>query len=778
MYIRVILCSILPFFSLAASRGHGFACGGPDSFGELVDELLDEISEPGHGEVLAGAHHLRHAPVDDPRRGQRQRPRVDVEEAHSHHFRGNVQLQDPFTLHFRLLQLRLEHGRPRGQDDLVRAELLALRHQQDVAVLLVFKQSLEVAHHGIFHGRFRVHALEVVLQPLPGRALAMRLLRRGRREAVGEVLGILLVRVAAGAPLGGRDAGGRRKGKLVNLLVDGGGADGFVERAEAELHGHLVRDVPRRVLLRVVLERDALGLLVRVGPHRHADLDLNHAVLHLLPRHFELGAEDLLTDGLDDLGLVAADRRLAEPHARPVQRGLLHDGGVLHVCLQEALDVAHRVLLVHDRGRPALVARCGARELRVQALARVPARVRDAVEVAAGEERVAEQLPRRGPLLPRREALADEGVHAGVPVVHLVQALRPDAPRHLAVDLGRVLALVVRELARDQLQQAHSKGINIYELVVLFIIHLRGHELWGAQDGHPVVRAPEQGGEPQVADLDLAAVPVDEDVVALEIPVDDGGVVLLVQVHQPFQDLHRPPLDGLEVDLAVLAPELAQRAAREELGDEGHVARVPADPRVVEGDDVWMVQLRANLDLRRQPLLLLGRKGPPLHQDLVPRDFPPFELVNRLVDLLEGALPEQVVQLLVPARGVSPDHQLLVVQVARLLLLLVLLLPRGRAAQAAAVVAVGREAPPVPAAPFGRPLLSVVQHRRPRPVRLPGRVCVCVWPQKKEFVRCSRNHFSQSDFRRLQRHAHRLQANVTEKKKSKLTTASQPGGIG
>lgn len=47
-----------------------------------------------------------------------------------------------------------------------------------------------------------------------------------------------------------------------------------------------------------------------------------------------------------------------------------------------------------------------------------------------------------------------------------------------AVDLGGVLALGVRVLRGGHLQDAHSEGVDIHRFVVLFLVHLRGHELW------------------------------------------------------------------------------------------------------------------------------------------------------------------------------------------------------------------------------------------------------------------------------------------------------------
>jgi hypothetical protein len=51
----------------------------------------------------------------------------------------------------------------------------------------------------------------------------------------------------------------------------------------------------------------------------------------------------------------------------------------------------------------------------------------------------------------------------------------------------------------------------------------------------------EDGGETEVANLDLSLVAVHEDVVTLEVPVDDGRIVAM-QVQQAAEDLPAPVL--------------------------------------------------------------------------------------------------------------------------------------------------------------------------------------------------------------------------------------------
>lgn len=49
----------------------------------------------------------------------------------------------------------------------------------------------------------------------------------------------------------------------------------------------------------------------------------------------------------------------------------------------------------------------------------------------------------------------------------------------LAVDLGSILALRVGVLGRGHLQHAHPKGVHVHRLVIVLLVHLRGHELGG-----------------------------------------------------------------------------------------------------------------------------------------------------------------------------------------------------------------------------------------------------------------------------------------------------------
>merc|ERR1719375_3115690 len=126
--------------------------------------------------------------------------------------------------------------------------------------------------------------------------------------------------------------------------------------------------------------------------------------------------------------------------------------------------------------------------------------------------------------------------------------------------------------------------------------------------------------------------------------------------------LDHPP-DGLGIQFGVLSAKLPQGARCEELCDEDHVPRARIQPGLEEGDDVGVLELLADLDLGLEPLPLLLGQHPALNLDLVPRDLAALLLVQGLVNLLEGALAEELVVLEVPPGGVRADHSVLVVRV-------------------------------------------------------------------------------------------------------------------
>jgi len=210
-------------------------------------------------------------------------------------------------------------------------------------------------------------------------------------------------------------------------------------------------------------------------------------------------------------------------------------------------------------------------------------------------------------------------------------------------------------------QQAHPERVHVHAVVVFLVVELRSHKLRRPQDRLRRRARPKQRREAQVANLDDALAAVDKDVVAFQVPVDDRRRVP-VEVHEPAEDLPGPPLEHLDVDRAlVLLAVLPQRAAREQLGDEvdrRRAAAAPApastagavvEPAVMKGHDVAVLELLQHADLGEQPVAL-GRAARGLADqlgdaDLVPGNLGALFLVEGLVDGLEGAAAEDLVEL-------------------------------------------------------------------------------------------------------------------------------------
>ena len=61
-------------------------------------------------------------------------------------------------------------------------------------------------------------------------------------------------------------------------------------------------------------------------------------------------------------------------------------------------------------------------------------------------------------------------------VADLIQCVRHDALGDPLVDLGGVRALHVGVFPRAHLKKTHAKSIDIHRLIIVLIVHLRGHE--------------------------------------------------------------------------------------------------------------------------------------------------------------------------------------------------------------------------------------------------------------------------------------------------------------
>ena len=89
----------------------------------------------------------------------------------------------------------------------------------------------------------------------------------------------------------------------------------------------------------------------------------------------------------------------------------------------------------------------------------------------------------------RLEALGYERMRAGVLLPNRLHAFGKDASANLSVYLGGVLALLVRELARHELEHAHAESP---EVVLLIAINEGTNE---TGDDHEEIHAKEPGGD-------------------------------------------------------------------------------------------------------------------------------------------------------------------------------------------------------------------------------------------------------------------------------------------
>ena len=178
-------------------------------------------------------------------------------------------------------------------------------------------------------------------------------------------------------------------------------------------------------------------------------------------------------------------------------------------------------------------------------------------------------------------------------------------------------ALAVRVLEGDHLQDAHAEGVDVGALVVVLGVHLGRHELRRAYHAARRVTAAaaagDDGGEAEVADLDLPLAAVNEDVVALEVAVDDAA---RVEVREALEDLAAPAPDRGGAGPRVSPAVLPQRAGGEELGDEvdggaagpggrgsrGRVGGVGVDPGGVEAHDGAVAERLEQVDLAVETL--------------------------------------------------------------------------------------------------------------------------------------------------------------------------------
>ena len=162
------------------------------------------------------------------------------------------------------------------------------------------------------------------------------------------------------------------------------------------------------------------------------------------------------------------------------------------------------------------------------------------------------------------------------------------AVNDLAINLGRVLTLLVRHLSREHFENGHAKCINVDLRAVVLLVKFRRHKLWRAEDGRRVRRVHGRR-KAEVTYLDIATVRVDEDVVALDVSVNDGRIVL-VQVIEALQYFMQPLLDDLELRVANLLNVLAKGAAGDHFSDDVDLVVLAANPRTYKSDNVFVLQ--------------------------------------------------------------------------------------------------------------------------------------------------------------------------------------------
>lgn len=258
----------------------------------------------------------------------------------------------------------------------------------------------------------------------------------------------------------------------------------------------------------------------------------------------------------------------------------------------------------------------------------------------AVEEGVLQEVSGRGPVPGLADAALDEAPQLGV--LEPLERRGRDAPGDVVEDLHDAAALGVGHLPRDHLQHAHAVRVDVHRLRVRLRVQLRRHELRRAQDGVRHVRLVHDRRQPEVADLDLAVVAIDEDVAAVEVAVDDAGVVG-VEVVEPLEDLARPLLERLDGDVAVSVAVLAEAPGGADLGDEVEDAGVAVQPHLVEADDVVVAERAEEAHLGVEALhhagVAVGQRPQP---DAVPRHLDPLLLVEPAVHLLDGPEPQHV----------------------------------------------------------------------------------------------------------------------------------------
>lgn len=134
----------------------------------------------------------------------------------------------------------------------------------------------------------------------------------------------------------------------------------------------------------------------------------------------------------------------------------------------------------------------------------------------------------------------------------------------------------------------------------------------------------------------LADVAIDKDIATVEVSVDDARLVS-VEIIQAFENLFRPLLQSPHRDVSVLLPVLSEVPGGTDLGDEVQGVVSLVSPHLIEGDDVTVLKVLEQPDLRVKPLCHGWIVGKTSQFNLVPSHLDAFFLVKGSVDFLDGA---------------------------------------------------------------------------------------------------------------------------------------------
>ena len=113
----------------------------------------------------------------------------------------------------------------------------------------------------------------------------------------------------------------------------------------------------------------------------------------------------------------------------------------------------------------------------------------------------------------------------------------------LLIDLGRILAFIIRDIPSDHLKDTHAKSVNINTDSIGFFIHLRCHKLRSSKHRMSICRFNKRSSKAKITDPDLTCIAIYEDILTFDIPVDDRKRFLFMEIDQPFENFLTPVFD-------------------------------------------------------------------------------------------------------------------------------------------------------------------------------------------------------------------------------------------